>query len=102
MSQFPRPHRPVLQVRGGAAGGGGRPVTSAGRVPTSRRFPQWLRTIARRGRPVTSAAPPPPDARAHAASAPAPFVELPADLPLGAPPRAWLAVSAGTPCRRSS
>lgn len=53
MSQFPRPPMTILPARGGAAGGEGRPVTSAVLVSATRRFPQSLLCVGRRGRPVT-------------------------------------------------
>jgi hypothetical protein len=87
MSQLGPPLRPVSPGKVGAADVEGCPVTSAARVPDSRRFPQYVRGLLKTGQPVTrvARAPPPPSSRGNASGALARFLAPSPDPWLGAP-----------------
>lgn len=103
MSQFPRPPMTILPARGGAAGGEGRPVTSAVLVSTTRRFPQSLLCVGRRGRPVTLK-PPRARQRVHGGvvGARARANGLPPRRLRGVAPPVFVVVEVGTSCCMSS
>lgn len=90
---------PVFSAHSDEPGGAGRPVTAVALVPILPGFLQQRRTLAQKGRPVTSADLPPlppacapgacADARAHR-------LERSQGPPLDAPSLAWRAVEAGS------